>query len=353
METGDGRVVMGIWKKESSGRERFYGVAAAIRMGVILILLVLGSGLVLALRLRFEPFRHTIAFIPQTAGTELWESSHVGAQAGGLRTGYRIYWNAPTRDDDVLRQIELIETAIHNRDAGLIVAPIQYLALVSPLREALARHIPVAIVSTSLPIPPGDGLTYLLNDEQETGRMAARKIGSLLKGRGTIAILGVNPNIDAVMERLRSFEATISTEFPGISIVERRAASPSSAESGEFAQDVLLEHPDLSAFFGLNSTATEGALAVLRPLHKSPRVLLVGCDQEIDLMEGIRKGDVDAIIVQNSYAMGYQAVEAIAADRSHSPAQHHVLISPVLVTQANIDDPDVQKLLSVDWRPGQ
>jgi ribose transport system substrate-binding protein len=344
---------MDAWAKGGSRHERPSGRMVAIRIGLIFVLLVLASGLVAALRFRFEPYKSTIAFIPQTAGTELWEASHVGAQAGGRRTGYRIYWNAPTRDDDVERQIELIETAIHNRDAGLIVAPIQYLALVSPLREALAKQIPVVVVSTSLPIPPSKGLTYLLNDDEETGRLAARKLGSLLKGRGTIAILGVNPNIDSVMERLHSFEATISAEFPGLSIVERRTASPSSAESGEIAQEVLLDHPDLSAFFGLNSTSTEGALAVLRALHKSPRVLLVGCDQEIDLMEGIRDGDIDAIITQNSYSMGFQAVEAIAANHDWRPAQDRVLVAPVLVTQANIDNPDVQKLLSVDWRPGQ
>jgi ribose transport system substrate-binding protein len=344
---------MGSSGKESSGGEHIRRTSLSIRIALILIFLILVGGLLAGLRLRLEPFTRIIAFIPQTTGTELWEASHVGAQICGLRSGYRIYWNAPTRDDDVQRQIELIETAIHHRDAGLVVAPIQYLALVTPVREALTRHIPVAVVSTSLPIPPSDGLTYLLNDDEEAGRLAARKLGGLLKGHGSIAILGVNPDVDAAMERLHSFETTILAEFPGISIVERRAASASSAENGEFAQDVLREYPDLSAFFGLNSTATEGALTVLRAQHKSPRIFLVGCDQEIDLMEGIRDGDVDAIIVQDSYAMGCQAVEAIAGNKSHGRNQHRVVIPPALVTRANIDDPAIQKLLSVDWRPGQ
>jgi len=297
--------------------------------------------------------RHTIAFIPQTTGTELWEAAHVGAQIAGQRTGFRVYWNAPTRDDDVQRQIELIDAAVKKHDAGLIVAPIQYLALISPLREALARHIPVAVVSTSLPLPPGNGLVYLLSDDETAGRLAARRLGSLLQGRGTIAILGINPNLTALVIRAQAFEATMAAEFPAISIVDRRAASPASAEAGETAQDVLLEHPGLDAVFGLNSTATEGALTAVRLLHKTPAVRIVGCDQELDLMEGIRQGEIDAIIVQNSYSIGFQAVTAVAAERDGQTVAPQVLVPPLLVTRDNINTPEVQSILSVNWRIGQ
>lgn len=39
----------------------------------------------------------TIAVIPGTTATELWEAAHGGAAAAGRKTGFRIYWNAPTR----------------------------------------------------------------------------------------------------------------------------------------------------------------------------------------------------------------------------------------------------------------
>lgn len=342
---------MGRWKRDGSNLKRSFWQFSARRVALFFILFSFAIGVILLARSFFDPSKKTIAFIPQTAGTELWEAAHVGAQLGGEQSGYRIYWNAPTRDDDAQRQIDLIETAIHNRDAGLIVAPVQYLALISPLRDALAKHIPVVVVSTSLPIPADNGLTYVLSDDDEAGRIAARQLGVLLKGNGNIAILGVNPNVTGVMVRLYSFETTMATEFPGISIVDRRMASASSAESGDIAENVFGEHPDLRAFFGLSSTSTEGALAALRAIHKTPRVFLVGCDQELDLMQGMREGDVDAIVAQNSYSMGFQAVGAIAASRSGERGPQQILIAPILVTRANVDDLAVQKLLSVNWRP--
>ena len=48
---------------------------------------------------------HTIAVIPRTTANEMWESVHKGAEIAGHQTGFHIYWNAPTREDDIERQI--------------------------------------------------------------------------------------------------------------------------------------------------------------------------------------------------------------------------------------------------------
>src|ERR1700730_11383634 len=63
----------------------------------------------------------TIAVIPRTTGNELWESVHKGAEAAGRLTGFHIYWNAPTREDDIERQVGLVEKMINDRPAGLVL----------------------------------------------------------------------------------------------------------------------------------------------------------------------------------------------------------------------------------------
>jgi ribose transport system substrate-binding protein len=72
----------------------------------------------------------TIAVIPRTTGNELWEAMHAGAAAAGRQTGFHIYWNAPTREDDIEKQVELVERVIGDRPGGLVLAPDHYLALV-------------------------------------------------------------------------------------------------------------------------------------------------------------------------------------------------------------------------------
>lgn len=309
------------------------------------------AGCWLAARKSFaDSSNRTIAFIAQTTGNELWEAAHAGAQRAASRDGFRIYWNAPTRSDDVERQIELIDAAIRRRDAGLVIAPVQYLALMSPLREAMARHIPVTVVGTSVPIPPGNGLVFVLNDDTAMGQMAARRIGTLLHGSGTVALLGINPNLTGNWLRSKSLESTLASEFPGISIVARRASSPTFDEAAEEVEQILLGNSHIDAIVSLTSSDSEGALTALRLLHRTGDIRLVGCDQELDLMEGIRDGQVDSIIAENSYAIGDRAEENIAALRRGRAVAATVLIPPLLITRDNIDHPDVQHILSVDWR---
>jgi ribose transport system substrate-binding protein len=292
----------------------------------------------------------TIAVIPGTTATEFWEAAHGGAQAAGRETGFRIYWNAPTREDDVEKQIALVERAIDSEYAGLVVAPTNYLALVGSVRQALSKHIPTVVIRSSLPIPPGNGLSYILNDDKETGRLAASRIGLLLGGRGRVAVLGLDPSGPRSVTRARAIEAELAREFPSVSIIEERAGSSNTAEVQQIAQEILIDNPGLEAIVTLDVTATEGAWAALTALRKGQRVKLIGCEQEVDLMAGIRHGEIDSVIVENTYEMGFRAVQSIAARRRGEAVPDRIEMEPVLVTRANIDNADIQQMLSVNWR---
>src|SRR5579862_7494389 len=129
--------------------------------------------------------RHpTIAVIPRTTALILWEAEHAGAESSAKQAGFKIYWNAPTSEDDVDRQIGIIKQAIEKGAQGLVLAPDQALALMVPVRDVVARGIPTVVISSPLAIPPGGKLSYILNDEDETGRLAAQRIGSILHGEG-------------------------------------------------------------------------------------------------------------------------------------------------------------------------
>src|SRR5579872_3568977 len=75
----------------------------------------------------------TIAVIPRTSGTFLWEPMHVGAELAAQKTGLNIYWNAPTREDDIQGQITLLEKVVAREYKGLILAPDHELALITPV----------------------------------------------------------------------------------------------------------------------------------------------------------------------------------------------------------------------------
>lgn len=288
--------------------------------------------------------------IPETTGTRLWESVHAGAELAAHQDGYKIYWNAPTREDDLEGQIALVERAIQSHDGGIVLAPDHSLALLTVVLEAQAQRIPVAIIHSPLAIPINSNLTYVVNDDEAMGRMAANRIGAVLHGEGTIAMIGIDPSANGVLLRSQTFEIALKSRFPKIDVVERRGGSSNPVEIQRLATEVLGDHPHLDGIVAFNVMASEGSWAAINSLKKNGRVRLVGCDQEIDLMAGIRHGDIDSVLIENTYDMGRLGVQWISDQRRGIAKSQYLRLPPILVTKENIDDPSIQKVLSNNWR---
>jgi ribose transport system substrate-binding protein len=292
-----------------------------------------------------------IAVIPRTTALVLWEAEHAGAQAAATREGLTLYWNAPTREDDVQRQIAIMDQAMSRGAKGLILAPDQALALMVPVREIVARGVPTVIISSPLTISPGGKLSYILNDEEATGRMAADRIGDIVGGSGTVAVLGVDPDISGIIDRTQAFEQRLAAAFPGVRVVDERTVGFNIAEAQEISEEVLDHHPQVDAILALNSAATRGVYIALQQRGLLRKVKLVACEQE--LIPPLETGELDSILVENTYEMGSRAVAAIAAQLRGEPSVPLVKIKPKLVTRENLHSQEVQQMLTMDWSASQ
>ncbi|MGB7844933.1 MAG: substrate-binding domain-containing protein [Candidatus Acidiferrum sp.] len=289
----------------------------------------------------------TIAVIPRTSGTPLWEPVHAGAEIAARSTGTKVYWNAPTREDDVQGQIALVESVIERKYQGLVLAPDQALALITPVRRALSKGIPTVIIGSPLPIPPGGRLKYILNDEEEAGQMAAVRVGQLLEGKGSVAILGVNPDIVGMMIRARSLEETLARQYPKIRIVEKHFGSFNVAHDQLIAEETLRANPHLNAIVALTSASTRGACSALAHNAKMESTKVVGFDEPDPLL--FQEINLDSLVIPNSHEMGISAVKMIAAQLAGQPVPAEVKLKPLLVTRGNLDSPELLEVRSMEW----
>ena len=288
----------------------------------------------------------TIAVIPRTSGTFLWEPMHVGAELAAQKTGLKIYWNAPTREDDIQGQITLLEKVVSRGYKALILAPDHELALITPVRLALSHGLATVIVGSSLPIPAGGKLSYILNDDEEAGRMAAKCVAEILQNKGSVIILGIDPDIAGIMIRARSLEKTLQ-DYPSIKIVDKRIGAFNTPYDQQIAEESLRQHPDVTVIVALTSTSTRGSSIAIS--HAEHKIHLVGFD-DLDDLRPLREGRVDAIITQNSRQMGVQAVTNLAAQLQGHVVPGETKIPPVMLTRKNVDSPETQRLLSNTWR---
>ena len=296
-----------------------------------------------------------IAVIPQTDGTAQWEPVHTGAEVAAIQTGVSIYWNAPTREDDVEGQIALVDRVVAYGYQGLVLAPDQGLALITPVRRALARGIPTVIIGSPLPIPPGENLSYILNDDEEGGRIAAERVNGLLNGHGTVAVLGLNPDVTGIMIRARAFEEAVAAHYPGIHIIDKRMGSFNAPHEQQVAEDTLRNNPKLDAIISLMSTTTDAALSAIGTGGDSGSVKVIAFDSagSSGLPSFEQKPTLDCVIQQDSRSMGEQAVELIHARLLGRSIPAVVHLHPKLLTRDNINSSETRQALSMDFELGR
>jgi ribose transport system substrate-binding protein len=293
----------------------------------------------------------TVFVIPATTAQELWEGEHAGVATAALGGAWKIHWNGPIREDDIEGQINLVQDATDAHAAGIILSPDHAIALTTVVRRAISQDIPVVIVGSPLPMLEEAKLHQILNDDAEGGREAADRLGQVLEGNGDIALLGFDPNIVSTMQVAKAFEDNLRAHFPHIRVVARHKGSFRLGEAEQQSEEIIRSFSQLDGIFAIGTTSTRAAYIALKNSGRMKTVKLIGCDQDLDLMYYVRSGEIDSMVAQNTPQMGYLAMQAIQAHSAGKSSPLMIRVQPVLVTRENIDRPEIQKVLTMNWRP--
>ncbi|MBN9616188.1 MAG: substrate-binding domain-containing protein [Acidobacteriales bacterium] len=286
----------------------------------------------------------TIALITPLTTSEAWKAMHAGVYRAVSQAHARRYWNAPTHEHDYDRQIELVQQELDRGVRGIVLAPVHASALVPIVAQAARSGVPIVVVANSLATRISPPVATITSDETEAGRLGADAIANLVGGRGTVAIVGLDPYNSSTLLRADAFKARLERVHPGMRIVMRTFARDSSPRL-LFLDADLRRIAEVDAVFSLSASATREVVAQLQQASEARRPAVVGCDQDSALYDDLRANRIDALIAEDTYRMGYLATEEIlAALRSHRAPESKVL-APMLITQANLDSPQAQQIL--------
>lgn len=250
---------------------------------------------------------------------------HRGADRAVLEAGSRLYWNAPTREDDVDRQIFLLSSALGNNTRGLILGPTNGPALTTKINDFIAHRIPIVVVQTDTPVPAGPYITSITPDQDAVGRLAATRILGALGGGGQVAVLGLDRAAPETLQRSRSF-LKYMMDHQEVQIVAQQRGSSLAAEAEQNAGDVLDAFPHLKAIFGVSATATDGAIRAIHQRGLGATITLVGCDDDFFLINSLREGSLDSLVITDNEEVGYLAAKSLlrAIGGGGLPAPQHV-----------------------------
>jgi ribose transport system substrate-binding protein len=294
---------------------------------------------------------YQIAVIPKGTTYEFWKSLHAGALQAAKEftaagTPVRVIWKGSLREDDRDGQIQVVENFIGRQVSGIVLAPLDNRALVAPVEEAIAAGIPVVIIDSSL--RSNKTASFVATDNRQGGRLAARRLGQLLNGRGKAILLRYAVGSASTVEREEGFLEVMRAEFSGITLLSTEQYAGASRDSAKSVAENLLNRfgPQVTGVFASNESAASGMLLALRDAGLAGgRVKFVGFDAGKTLIAGLQSGDVQGLILQNPYKMGYLGVKTMVAVLRHEKVAAQVDTGVSLVTPENMGEPASAALL--------
>jgi ribose transport system substrate-binding protein len=290
--------------------------------------------------------KRVIGVVPKGSAHIFWQSVHAGAVKASRELNVDVVWNGPPQETDFNLQIQIVDSMINRGVNAIVLAPIDKKSMVGVVERAAAAKIPVVIFDSG--IDTDKIVTQVATDNYRAGEMGADRVAKLLDGSGKIAMVMVQPGAASTMAREQGFKDRIAQVYPQIRIVDERYGWADFSKSLAVSENILTAHPEVEVLFASNESSTVGAAQALK--GRKSQVKLVGFDSSPQLIDDLKAGIIDSLVVQDPFRMGYEATKAAVANLDGQTVNKLMNLAPKLVDKDNLNAPEIQEQLNPDLK---
>jgi ribose transport system substrate-binding protein len=295
-----------------------------------------------------------IAVIPKGTTHVFWQSVHAGAVKAAKELKIDINWVGTEREDDRQQQIALVDNQVMNQVDGIVLAPLDAVALRRPVQNAVNHNIPVIIIDSDLKDSEDIYTSFIATNNREGGRVAGRKLAGLLNNKGRVMLLRYNEGSASTENREEGFLEAIK-QFPDIEVVSsEQYGGVTRASAQQTSENLILRFTNpsgkfiIDGIFTPNTSTTYGMLLALKRHNQAGRVKFVGFDAEDPVIEAMQKGEINGLIVQDPFKMGYLGVSKMM-DRLHGkPVEKTIDTGVTYIEAKDLQRPEIKELVFPD-----
>lgn len=253
----------------------------------------------------------------------------VTSEQMGVETEYR---NPPT--GDLADMARIVQQASAAGVDGIIVTIADYNVLEGPIRDAIAKGIPVITVNSGT-VEESRNLGAMLHvgqPEYEAGLGA----GERAKAEGVTSFLCVNHYITnpQSVERCRGFADGIGVEL-GSQMIDS-GIDPSEVQNKVKAY--LTANPDTGAILTLGPNSAEPSIRAVKDMGLDGEIYFGTFDLSAEISAAIKDGTIDFAIDQQPFLQGSIPIQVLTAYVRYGVApSNSIFTGPGFVTRDNIE----------------
>jgi len=283
----------------------------------------------------------TYGVLLKTLSNPFWGAMEQGVKDGVSETGgVEYYLQAVESDQAAEPQLNVCNTMLERKPDVMITAAINSTNLLPCLKRANEMGIPVvdldANIDYAVAKEAGVQIAFTIgSDNEAAGAQGADYVAEIvgMDAKGPVLVIeGLSGNITG-QKRARGFAARLKEVAPGLEIVASLPGDWDRGKAANITSDILTRHPDLKAIFAANDVMALGAVETAYAAGKGDDIVIVGVDGNVDAVESIKAGRLNASVAQLPYLVGKQAVEKVTEVQQGGKADQFIAVPTLVLTK--------------------
>lgn len=261
---------------------------------------------------------------------------NAGAEAGDVKVDVQ----AAADITDTTGQLDKLTQAA-TKDLGCaIVNPIDGTNLITGLAQLAAKDVPIVNIDSPVEADAAGEVkatptTYIGTNNTDAGKLAGEEMVKLLPEGGDVALIGGIAGDVTSNARLDGFTEGAGD---GVTITQTVAANWNREEALNQATTLLRADAGLAGFFVANDDMALGVARAVSDVGREGEVKIISVDGVADGLQGVKDGQISAVVAQYPYAIGEMGVNACRAAMAGKDIPDNVTAPIALVTPDNVDD---------------
>ncbi len=274
---------------------------------------------------------------------EFWQTVKLGTEAAAKDLSVRTSFVGPSDETQIAEQIQLMEDTITRHPNGILLSSLDANALIPLVEKANGQHITVATfdsgVNSDIPV------SFVATSNVKAGSAAADALAKELGGKGKVGIVAHVAGTTSAIERTEGFTKTIKEKYPNITLLPVQYSDGDPQKAMDKTIDMTRANPDLAGIYATNEGCTLGVANAIKTLGLSGKIKVIGFDSTEAIINYLKIGAIQGFMVQDAYQIGYQGMTTLVKSIRGQTVPKSVDIPVKFVSQSNLNDPAIQKLL--------
>jgi ribose transport system substrate-binding protein len=275
---------------------------------------------------------YIIGVVPKTMYTPYWKIIEKGVSDARDDFKVKIIYRGPSYYEDVKIQIKIVENMINEKVDAIVLAPADKHELSDSIEKAIKNGIKVVIIDSAVEKDSYD--CYVSTDNYKAGKKAAEEMLKKIKDKNNILLLKLKKGNSSTEEREKGFIDGIKT---GGGVVKYSEYGGTTIGESSRKAEMLIKNNNISGIFMSNGILTEGVIVAIRKLKKR-EIFSIGFDNSENIKEGIEKGIINGVIIQNPYKIGYIGVRSAVELLKGMKVEKRVIIESDYIDNSRVSE---------------